>query len=105
MPCNCIILLLLQHILYNEILYHIMQANSSDLHSTEKAPLFSGAEVPNPLDIELNKPSKSKFLFHLGFLGFFIFIAGCSYGLWNNKYRTTSDVEVPESTTYNPKYK
>jgi hypothetical protein len=77
----------------------------SDHKETLSNTVAPGTTVPNPIDIELNKPSKSKFLFHLGFLGFFIFIAGCGYGLWQHKYRTTSTQEVPESTSYNPKYK
>ncbi len=61
--------------------------------------------LENKADIDLNKPSKAKYLFHLFFLGFFIFIGGCGYALWNQGYESTSEIEVPESTTYNPKYK
>jgi hypothetical protein len=61
--------------------------------------------LENKNDIEYSRPSKAKFLFHLGLLGFLIHIGGCAYGLWNNKYKTTSTQEVPESTSYNPKYK
>ena len=32
--------------------------------------------IDNPVDIELNKPSKSRFLFLLGFFGFFVFFIG-----------------------------
>jgi hypothetical protein len=62
-------------------------------------------ELDNPADIDLNKPSRAKYMFHLFFLGFFIFVGGCSYALWQNSYKSTADIEVPESTTYNPKYK
>jgi cytoskeletal protein RodZ len=62
-------------------------------------------ELDNHNDIELNKPAKARFLFLLFFLGFFIFMGGCSYALWSFKYRTTATQEVPESTSYNPKYK
>jgi hypothetical protein len=62
-------------------------------------------EIDNKNDIEYSKPSKAKFLFHLFFLGFFIFVGGCSYALWSFKYKTTAGQEVPESTSYNPKYK
>jgi hypothetical protein len=61
--------------------------------------------LPNQNDINYAKPSRAKFLFRLFFLGFFVFIGGCGYALWSNEYHTTSDQEVPESTTYNPKYK
>ncbi len=62
-------------------------------------------ELDNKNDIDYSKPSRAKYLFHLFFLGFFIFVGGCSYALWSFKYKTTSDQVVPESTTYNPKYK
>jgi hypothetical protein len=61
--------------------------------------------LDNLNDIDYSKPAKAKFLFHLFFLGFFIFIGGCAYALWSNKFYTTSNQEVPESTQYNPKYK
>lgn len=61
--------------------------------------------VDNPADIELNKPSKSRFLFLLFFFGFFIFSwAGC-YNLWEHKFQSNENVEVPENTLYEPKYK
>lgn len=59
----------------------------------------------NPVDIEVSKPSKSKFLFHLGLFGFLLFFIGCNYGLWTRHYKSTEKIEVPESTQYNPKYK
>ena len=61
--------------------------------------------IDNPVDIELNKPSKSRFLFLLGFFGLFIFFIGCNYGLWTRSYKSTEKIEVPESTQYTPKYK
>ena len=61
--------------------------------------------VDNEADIELNKPSKSRFLFLLFFFGFFIFAwAGC-YNLYEHKYQKNDDVAVPENTLYEPKYK
>ncbi len=61
--------------------------------------------VDNPADIELSKPSKSRFLFILFFFGFFIFAwAGC-YNLYEHGYKSNEDVEVPDHTKYNPKYK
>ena len=61
--------------------------------------------IDNPVDLELSKPSKAKYLFYLGFSGFFIFAVGCNYGLWTRSYKSTQKIEVPESTQYNPKYK
>jgi hypothetical protein len=62
-------------------------------------------QVDNPADIELNKPSKSRFLFLLFFFGIFIFAwAGC-YNLYEHKSDINSDVQVPENTLYEPKYK
>lgn len=64
-----------------------------------------GQVVDNPADIELNKPSKSRFLFLLGFFGFFIFAwAGC-YNLYEHKFAPNADTKVPENTLYDPKYK
>lgn len=62
-------------------------------------------EVDNKSDIALNKPGKSRFLFLLGFFGFFIFCwAGCA-NLYSHKFQKNDDVKVPESTLYDPKYK
>jgi hypothetical protein len=61
--------------------------------------------VDNPADIELNKPSKSRFLFLLFFFGFFIFAwAGC-YNLYEHQFHNPTDVEVPDNTKYEPVYK
>ncbi|MBK7763934.1 MAG: hypothetical protein IPI46_11315 [Bacteroidetes bacterium] len=61
--------------------------------------------VDNPVDIEHNKPSKSRFLFLLGLFGFLLFAIGCNYGLWTRSFKSTEKIEVPESTQYTPKYK
>jgi len=62
-------------------------------------------ELDNPADIELNKPSKSRFLFLLSFFGFFIFAwAGC-YNLYEHKYQKNDNITVPDNTLYEPKYK
>ncbi|MCD6011155.1 MAG: hypothetical protein K0Q79_1017 [Flavipsychrobacter sp.] len=64
-----------------------------------------GVDLDNPNDIELNKPSKSRFLFLLSFFGFFIFAwAGC-YNLYEHKYQKNDNVAVPDNTLYEPKYK
>lgn len=61
--------------------------------------------IDNPADIELSKPSKSRFLFILFFFGLFIFAwAGC-YNLYEHKFKSSEDVEVPDNTKYNPSYK
>lgn len=61
--------------------------------------------IDNPVDIELNKPSKSRFLFHLGLFSLLLFAIGCNYGLWTRSFISTEKIEVPESTQYTPKYK
>ena len=62
-------------------------------------------EIDNQADIELNKPSKSRFLFVLGFFGFFIFAwAGC-YNLYEHKYQKNDNIVVPGNTLYEPTYK
>lgn len=61
--------------------------------------------IPNEADIELSKPSKSRFLFLLFFFSLFIFSwAGC-YNLWEHKFDANKGVSVPESSLYQPKYK
>ena len=62
-------------------------------------------DIDNPHDIELNKPSKSRFLFLLSFFGFFIFAWSGCYNLWEHKYQKNADVKVPDNTLYDPKYK
>ncbi len=72
----------------------------ADLH-----PTHPYQELENPVDIELTKPSRARFLFLLGFFGFFLFTwVGC-YSLSTHSYKNNADVEVPENTSYNPKYK
>lgn len=61
--------------------------------------------IDNEADIELSKPSKSRFLFLLFFFGYFIFIlAGC-YNLYEHKFQKNDDIKVPDNTLYEPKYK
>jgi hypothetical protein len=61
--------------------------------------------IDNPADIELSKPSKSRFLFLLFFFGLFIFSwAGC-YRLYQTSYEKNDDVKVPSNTLYEPTYK
>jgi hypothetical protein len=61
--------------------------------------------IDNKADIELNKPSKSRFLFLLSFFGFFIFAwAGC-YNLYEHHFQKNDKVTAPDNTLYDPKYK
>jgi hypothetical protein len=61
--------------------------------------------LENKADIEYSKPTKSRFLFLLFFFGIFIFAwAGC-YKLSQHSFKSTEDIEVPENTAYEPKYK
>ncbi len=61
--------------------------------------------LDNELDIKTSKPATSRFLFLLGFFGFFIFAwVGC-YSLATHSYKT-ADVPVNESSLITgPKYK
>jgi len=62
-------------------------------------------QIDNPADIELNKPSKSRFLFLLSFFGMFIFSwAGC-YNLWEHRFHKNDAIEAPKSSLYQPEYK
>ncbi len=61
--------------------------------------------IDNPVDIEISKPSKSRFLFLLGLFSYLTFFVGCNYGLWTRSYKSTQKIQVPESTQYSPKYK
>jgi hypothetical protein len=65
----------------------------------------NGRDLDHPMDIEYSKPSKSRFWFLIGFFGFFIFAwAGC-YNLYDHKYVKSDNVNVPDNTLYEPKYK
>lgn len=71
----------------------------------DKQHNFQENLIDNPADIELSKPSKARFLFLLFFFGIFIFSwAGC-YNLWEHKFKSIEDVEVPKSSLYQPEYK
>ncbi len=62
-------------------------------------------ELENHADLELTKPSKSRFLFLLGFFGFFLFSWACCGTLYTYSYKSNQDVKIPEHTTYDPKYR
>ncbi|MEZ5047455.1 MAG: hypothetical protein R2831_10740 [Chitinophagaceae bacterium] len=60
--------------------------------------------IDNPVDIEISKPSKSRFLFLLGLFGFLLFAFGCNYGLFTKRFKSTEKIEVPENLKSTPKY-
>lgn len=61
--------------------------------------------LENELDLNTNKPKSSRFLFLLGFFGIFVFAwAGCA-NLYTHKFKSGKDVQVNESSKYEPKYK
>lgn len=62
-------------------------------------------EIANDADIEYSKPSKSRFLFVLFFLGFFIFCWSGCYKLYEHKYQPNDKMSFPDNTLYEPKYK
>ena len=66
---------------------------------------INDTDLDNPIDIEHDKPSKSRFLFVLFFFGFFIFAWSGCYNLYEHKYPKNADVKVPDNTLYEPKYK
>jgi hypothetical protein len=56
-------------------------------------------------DFAHNWVSSSRFMFLCQVFLFIALVAGCSYGLYTHRYKGKPDVNVPESTQYNPKYK
>ena len=72
----------------------------ADIHTTTEY-----TELENRADLDLTKPSKSRFLFLLGFFSFFLFCWACCGTLYTYSYKSNQDVKVPENTTYDPKYR
>lgn len=62
-------------------------------------------ELDNPADMQLSKPSTSRFLFLLGFFGIFIFAWSGCYNLYTHKFQKNDNITVPDNTLYEPKYK
>jgi hypothetical protein len=56
-------------------------------------------------DFRKNWVNSSRFLFYVTVLCFLAFVVGCSYRLYKQRWKGKPDVEVPESTQYNPQYK
>jgi hypothetical protein len=52
-----------------------------------------------------NWVTSSRFLFYVTVLTYLAFVAGCSYQVYEHRYRGKPKVEVPENTLYTPKYK
>jgi len=66
---------------------------------------INNTDLDNPMDINHDKPSKSRLMFLLGFFGFFIFAWSGCYNLYEHKYPKNENVNVPDNTLYEPKYK
>ncbi len=81
----------------NYLFFHMQhnQELNSNLHE----------DLDNPADIEISKPSKSRFLFLLFFFSIFVFAwAGC-FNQFEHRFKKNTDVATPENTLYDPKYK
>lgn len=60
--------------------------------------------LENELDTQTNKPRTSRFYFLLGFFGIFVFAWSGCYNLYVHKFKSGKDVQVNESSKYDPKY-
>ena len=56
-------------------------------------------------DITTNWVTSSRFLFYVQLFCIVAFLLGGCYKLYSYRYKGTPQVEIPESTKYNPKYK
>jgi hypothetical protein len=56
-------------------------------------------------DFAHNWVSSSRFLFYCQIFLLVSFILGGCYGLYAHRYKGKPEVNVPESSQYNPKYK
>lgn len=64
-------------------------------------------EIENPLekDFKHSWVNSSTFIFYLSVFCLLAFVAGCSFGIFDHRYKGKPKVAVPESTQYTPKYK
>lgn len=80
-----------------------------DLHHTPTQsttnPTTGGPVLDNPADIELSKPSKSRFLFLLFFFGLGVFAWASCFNVWEHRFQKNDDIEIPDHTALDPKYK
>ena len=56
-------------------------------------------------DITSNWVTSSRFLFYVQVFCIAAFLMGGCYKLYSYRYKGKPEVQVPESTLYNPKYK
>jgi hypothetical protein len=56
-------------------------------------------------DFAKNWVNSSRFLFYLTVFCFIAFVAGCSFRIYNQRYKGKPDVEVQSSSKYKPEYK
>ncbi len=59
----------------------------------------------NEKDIASNWVASSRFLFYVKLFAIVAFMLGGCYKLYNSRYKGKPQVNVPENTLYNPKYK
>jgi hypothetical protein len=55
-------------------------------------------------DLSKNWVNSSRFLFFTSVFCLLAFVFGCSYRLYNQRWKGTGEPVVPESTQYNPTY-
>ncbi len=65
------------------------------------------AEQIKPIDdkdLSKNWVSSSRFIFYVSVFCLLAFVFGCSYRLYQQRWKGTGNPAVPESTKYNPSY-
>jgi hypothetical protein len=55
-------------------------------------------------DVSKNWVHSSRFIFYVSVFCFLAFVFGCSYRLYNQRWKGIGEPVVPESTKYNPSY-
>jgi hypothetical protein len=56
-------------------------------------------------DLSKNWVNSSRFLFYVSVFCLLAFVVGCSFRLYNQRWKGIGEPNVPESTKYNPTYK